>query len=396
MKKNTRFVGLDVHKDTIAVAIAEPGRNGSVKYHGTIANSKKAVAGLVKKLGPVENLDFCYEAGPCGYVLYWLLLGLGAVCSVVAPSLIPERAGDRVKTDRRDAEKLARLHRSGELTAVWVPDREHEALRDLVRAREAAVEDRTRARNRLTKFLLRRGITKPKGWSSWTQQHGLWLEQQVDLLTIAADRITLTDHIQEVRRLDERIERLEQALEDTLADAPEELQAVVAGLAAFKGVGRLTATTLAVEVGRFSRFEHPKELMSYCGVVPSEFSTGGPGKAQRGKITKTGNAHLRRVVIESAWHYGKRPRTSRVLGKRQAMMSAQLAHQGQVAQEIVAISWKAQQRLSRRYQRLVLREKPSGKAIVAVGRELLGFLWDAAVRIEASYASRRDNMNLAA
>lgn len=396
MKKNTRFVGLDVHKDTIAVAVAEPGRNGEVKFHGTIANSKKAVARLIKKLGPVENLDFCYEAGPCGYVLYWLLLGLGAVCSVVAPSLIPERAGDRVKTDRRDAEKLARLHRSGELTTVWVPDREHEALRDLVRAREAAVEDRTRARNRLTKFLLRRGITKPKGWSSWTNQHRIWLEQQVDQLPIALDRITLTDHVQEVRRLDERIGRLEQALDDALADAPEELQAVVAGLAAFKGIGRLTAATLAVEVGRFSRFDNPTQLMSYCGLVPSEYSTGGPGKANRGKITKTGNAHLRRVVVEAAWHYSKRPRLSRALGKRQALMSERLAHHGQVAQEIVATSWKTQQRLSRRYQRLLLRGKPSGKAIVAVGRELLGFVWDAAVRIEASYAARKEDMNLAA
>ncbi len=375
MKKNTLFVGLDVHKDTIAVAIAEQGREGEVRYYGTIPNTADAVRKLVKKLGPARRLKCCYEAGPCGYVLYWQLVKLGAECIVVAPSLIPKKSGNRVKTDRRDAEELARLHRSGDLTAVWVPDPAHEALRDLVRAREAAIEDQQAARNRLRSFLLRRGIKKPKGWSSWTKKHVTWVGQQKSKLEHEADRATFTDYLHEVEHAAERIVRLEKSLDEAVAQAPEQLREVVAALAALRGVAKLTAVTLVAEVGSFERFEKPSQLMGYCGLVPSEYSTGGPGKARRGKITKTGNAHLRRVLIESGWHYKMRPRRTGKLKKRQE----------HIGQEIREISWKAQHRLYKRYARLTLQGKPAGKAVTAVARELLGFIWDIAVRTERAY-----------
>lgn len=369
MKNATRYVGLDVHQDSIAVAIAEAGRRGEVRYHGTIPNTEAAVKKLLKKLGPAKQLQCCYEAGPCGYVLYWQLTKLGVECTVIAPSLIPEKAGDRVKTDRRDAEKLARLHRSGELTAVWVPDQAHEALRDLVRAREAAIEDQQRARNRLSKFLLRRGLVKPKGWSAWTQKHIRWIEQQK--LEQVIDQITLSEYLQEVKHVAERIKRLERAIDEAVAQAPEEMRAVLDALAALRGVARLTATTIMVEVGTLERFDNPRQLMAYCGVVPREHSTGGPEKkARRGAITKAGNAHLRRVLVEAAWHYSRPPRVSHKLEQRQQ----------KVSQDVKERSWQAQQRLYRRYWRLTSSGKPTGKAVTAIARELLGFIWDVGVR----------------
>lgn len=297
MSKNTRYVGLDVHKDSISVAVAEPGRDGEVRYHGVIANSEPAVRKLLKKLGSVETLRFCYEAGPCGYVLYWLLTKLGVDCTVVAPSLIPQRAGDRVKTDRRDAEKLARLHRSGELVGIWVPDEAHEALRDLVRLRESAVYDRGRVRDQLTKFLLRRGRTKPKEWTSWTCKHLEWIRTQK--FEHSSDNVIHTELLYKVEQEGARITRLEEAINEAMTRAPAEQQELVAALATLRGVAQLTAVTLMVEVGNFSRFQTAGALMSYCGLVPSEHSTGGPDKAWRGRITKTGNARLRRVLGEA-------------------------------------------------------------------------------------------------
>lgn len=377
MSKNTRYVGLDVHKDTISVAVAEPGRQGEVRYHGVIANSEPAIRKLVKKLGPAEELRCCYEAGPCGYVLYWQLTALGVDCTVVAPSLIPERPGDRVKTDRRDAEKLARLHRSGELVAVWVPDPAHEALRDLVRLRESAVQNRLRTRQQLTKFLLRRGRPKPKEWASWTRKHLEWLRQQK--FDQESDEIIYSDLMSEMQHTDERVARLEKSIDEAMERAPAEQQELVAALATLRGVARLTAITLVVEVGCFSRFKKASSLMSYCGVVPSENSTGGPGKARRGRITKTGNAHLRRILGEASWHYTKRPRPSPKLARRRKGASPAL----------LEISRKAEQRLSSRFARLTFKGIPRPKAAMAVARELLGFVWDIGVQVEQQQRERQ-------
>src|SRR5207247_2041413 len=294
MDKDSRFVGLDVHAETIAVGVAEPG--GEVRSLGTIPNTPEAVRRLVKKLGPPETLRVCYEAGPTGYVLYRQLRALGVPCAGLAQPRGRVKAGDRVKTDRRDAEKLARSYRSGDLTPVWVPDPGHEALRDLVRAREAAKKDQLRARHRLGKFLLRQGRRAPTGSKAWGVKHRAWLQ------TI--------------------------------------------------------------------RFAKPRQLMGYSGAVASEHSSG-PHR-RRGGITKTGNAHLRRIVIEAAWAYRHRPAIGGTLRARQAGLS----------EEVKALAWKAQHRLHGRYARLIAKGKAPTQVVTAIGRELLGFIWAIGVHVE--------------
>src|SRR5258708_21891343 len=284
MKEKLRFLGLDVHAETIAVAIAEP--DGEVRSLGTIPNRAESIRKLIRKLGPAEKLRVCYEAGPTGYVVYWQLAELGVQCEVVAPTLVPVKAGDRVKTDRRDAEKLARCYRAGDLTPVWVPTAEHEALRDLVRAREGAKKDERRARHRLQKFLLRRGVRTPRGMREWTETHRTWVSGLT--LELGAQQATLTDYAAEVDHVSHRIERLDQAIDDAVAAAPATMRAVIEALQAMRGISKLTATTIVSELGQLSRFEHPRELMSYSGSVPSEHSSG--AKTSRGSITKAGNA----------------------------------------------------------------------------------------------------------
>jgi transposase len=383
MKKHTRYVGLDVHADTIAVAVAEEGREGEVRSLGVIVNSAAAVRKLVGKLGGAEGLRCCYEAGPCGYVMYWQLTALGVACEVIAPTLIPTKSGDRVKTDRRDAVKLARSYRSGELTAVWVPDAAHEALRDLVRAREAAKKDQLRARHRLGKFLLRRGLRRPSETKQWGVVHLKWIESLH--FEHVAQEATFVDYLHEVRHAAERIERLETSLDEAVGNMPSELRAVVDALQALRGVAKLNAVTIVAELGQLARFDRARQLMGYSGLVPSEWSSGGPGKARRGGITKTGNAHLRRVLLEAAWCYRHRPCDSAPLRARQKGLSA----------EVKAIAWKAQHRLHHRYWKLSARRKPQ-QATVAVARELLGFIWAIGVQVERNELKRTANARKAA
>lgn len=362
-----RFVGLDVHADTIAVAVAEP--DGDVRSMGVIPNQAESIRKLVNKLAPVEALRVCYEAGPTGYVVYWQLTALGVTCEVVAPTLVPTKAGDRVKTDRRDAEKLARCYRAGDLTAVWVPDAAHEALRDLVRCREAAKKDQLRARHRLGKFLLRRGRRPPATMHAWTQTHLAWVKTVH--FEHAAQETTLLDYLHEVEHVAERIERLERAIDEAVKTAPTRMRVVIEALQAMRGIALVSAVTIVAEVGELSRFAKPRQLMGYSGAVSSEDSSG--PRIRRGAITKTGNAHLRRVVIEAAWAYRYRPAVGAALRKRQTPVSA----------EVTAIAWKAQHRLHARYRHLLAKGKCKQEVVTAVGRELLGFIWAIGVKVEA-------------
>jgi transposase len=368
MKEKVRFLGLDVHAETIAVAIAEP--EGEVRSLGTIANRAESVRKLVRKLGPVEQLKACYEAGPTGYVLYWQLAELGVSCEVIAPTLVPMKAGDRVKTDRRDAERLARSYRSGDLTAVWVPDEGSESLRDLVRAREAAKQDQLRARHRLSKFLLRTGQRPGAGVKAWTQSYMVWVKQ-IHFAQVARES-TLLDYLHEVEHLVERVKRLEQAITEAVKLAAPEVQEVVKGLQALRGIAQISAVTIVAELGEISRFQSARQLMGYSGMVPSENSSG--GRTQRGRITKTGNAHLRRIAGEAAWSYRMRPCVGPALRKRQ---------EG-VAEEIKEVAWKAQHRLHKRYLRLGAAGKDQKKIVTAIGRELLGFIWAIGIKAEAA------------
>jgi transposase len=369
-----RFVGLDVHAETIVAAVAEEPVNGEVRSMGTIPNRLESLRKLMAKLGTASNLRVCYEAGPTGYVLYWQLTQMGIACQVIAPSLIPTKAGDRVKTDRRDAEKLARNHRAGELTAVWVPDADHEALRDLVRAREAAKKDQLKARHRLGKFLLRHD-RRPQDLKAWTKQYLDWIRTHVRFAQKALEA-TLADYLEEVDHVAGRILKLEKAIDEAVAAAPAEIRAVIEALQALRGVAQVTAATIVSEIGSFSRFQSPRQLMGYSGLVASENSSG--GRVQRGSITKAGNGHLRRVLVEAAWAYQHRPNVSGFLLRRQKNLT--------IPEEAKKIAWKAQQRLHKRYQAFSARGKNKNQIVTALGRELLGFLWAIAVKTEQCYA----------
>jgi transposase len=379
--RNVRFVGLDVHAQTIAVAVAETG--GEVRSLGVIPNSAESVSKLIKKLGKPEQLRVCYEAGPTGYVLYWQLTKLGVRCEVVAPTLIPVKPGDRVKTDRRDAEKLARCYRAGDLTVVWVPDARHEALRDLVRAREAAKSDQLRARNRLSKFLLRQGRRAPEGTQAWTGKYLKWIKEQVRFEQ-PAQEATLLDYLHEVEHAGERIQRLEKSIDAAIETVPEKMRAVIQGLQSLRGIAKISAVSIVAELGEISRFAKPAQLMGYSGAVSGEQSSG--ERTQRGAITKAGNAHLRRIVVEAAWSYRHRPNIGATLAARQKDNS----------EAVKEIAWKAQHRLHSRYSKLCAKGKTKQKVVTAVGRELLGFIWAIGVHVEQAVNVRAPQRGRAA
>jgi transposase len=354
-----RYVGLDVHAETITAAVAE--MDGAVHELGTIANAPAALRKLMRKLGPIAALRVCYEAGPTGYVVYWQLVALGVACEVIAPSLIPTKAGDRVKTDRRDAVKLARCYRAGELTPVFVPDRATEGLRDVVRAREAAKQDLLRARHRLGKLLLRHGRQRPAGMRAWSVRHEQWLgTQRFALETV---QLVYDEYRAALSVLVARVARLEEAMRTGVATLRPEQQAVVTGLTALRGVRDVTAITVVSELTTLTRFAGARPLMAYAGLVPREHSS---GRSQwRGAITKTGNAHVRRVLVEAAWGYRHRPVTTARLRQRQ---------QGQPA-VVLAVAERAQHRLCARYRALATRGKAPLFIATTIARELLGYMW---------------------
>jgi transposase len=364
MNKTVHYIGLDVHKETIAVSIA-PQNTTEVRRYGIIGGTLAAVDKLVKKLQlPGVELRLVYEAGPCGFVLCRHLCAKGLHCEVVAPSLIPRKASDRVKTDRRDADQLARLYRAGELTGIHVPDQEDEAIRDLVRARFSAMTDQRQARNRLKGFLLRLGF-RYTGKSSWNDAHRRYLSGLV--MPQAPQQIAFQEYIHAINDATERLARLTQAVEDALPGWKWE--PVVRALMSLRGVQVLTAMTLVAEVGDFGRFEDPRSLMHFLGLTPSEHSSS--DKRVQGGITRCGNAHGRRVLTEAAWQYRLTPKVSEAMQKRQE-------HQPKAVR---LIAWKAQQRLHKRFKQLSFRKK-SVVAATAVARELTGFVWAIARQVK--------------
>lgn len=358
MKNYSKFVGLDVHKADISVGIANADR-GEAGFYGTIENTPHAYLKLARKLSKSgEEILFCYEAGPCGYEVYRQLTKSGYDCVVIAPSLIPKKAGDRVKTDRRDAVNLARLLRAGELTPIWVPDTEQEAMRDLTRAREDMKAVERHSRQRLGGFLLRNGKVYP-GLSKWTKTHFKWLEGL--RFDTAVQQIVFQEYLDIVKHTQGRVAAMEEEMRKALTGWT--LQPVVEGLMALRGVSLVTAMTLMAELGDLSRFESPRQLMSHLGLVPSEHSSG--ERQKRGGITKTGNSHVRRVLVEAAWTY-KSP------ARKTAHLQQKAKKTSRVVQEI---AWKAQKRLCNRYWYLINKGKLPVKSCIAVARELVGFIW---------------------
>jgi transposase len=374
MNKSIHYIGLDVHKETIAVSIA-PQHSTEVRRYGIIGGTLDAVDKLVKKLAPPlpdgqeVELRLVYEAGPCGFVLCRHLRHKGFDCEVIAPSLIPKKTSDHVKTNRRDADQLARLHRAGELTAIHIPDQEDEAIRDLVRARYSAITDQKQARNRLKGFLLRLGY-RYTGKSSWNDPHKRYLSGLV--MPQAAQQIAFQEYIHAIDDSTDRLARLTQAVEDAVTGWKWE--PVVRALMSLRGVQVLTAMTLVAEVGDFSRFEDPRSLMHFFGLTPSEHSSG--DKRVQGGITRCGNSHCRRVLTEAAWQYRLKPKVSEAIQKRQEHQS----------KEVRLIAWKAQERLNKRFKLLAAKKK-SVIAATAIARELTGFVWAIACQVKPARAA---------
>ena len=360
------FVGVDTAKARNAVAVAEGGRNGEVRYLGEFDNTPEATARLIRKLaGRYETLHICYEAGPTGYGLHRQIIKLGHECMVVAPSLIPRRPGDRVKTNRRDAQSLARLLRASELTAVWVPDETHEAVRDLVRTRAIAVEDYRRKRQHVTSFLLRHGRSYD-GKTSWRGLHKRWLDGQN--FAHPAQRLAYQEMLNAVQSTVERLDRLEAALIEIIPSWT--MAPVVRAFQAMRGVQVMTAVTMVAEAGDLRRFDHPSQLMAFLGLVPSERSTG--ETRHQGGITKTGNGSARKALVEAAWTY----RHSAGIGVQHQ------ERQKGLPEQVREIAWKAQTRLCARYRKLMAKGKRNTVVVVAIAREIAAFLWAIARHVD--------------
>ena len=353
------FVALDVSKTKHAVAIADGGRGGEVRFLGDIPSSPAAVERLIGKLaGRYGKLHFCYEAGPTGYGLYRQIQTLGHACLVIAPALIPKRPGERVKTNRRDAVTLARLHRAGELTGVWVPDAVHEAVRDLVRAREAAADDLRRKRQQLLSFLLRHGRVYAGG-GHWTLAHRRWLAKQS--FEHAAQQIVFQEAIDAIEDSVQRLRRLEQQL--VLIVPSWSMAPVVQAYQAMRGASFLVAVIFAAEIGDVRRFDTPRQLMSFLGLVPAESSTG--DTVRRKGLTLAGNRRARRALVEAAWTYRYPARVSETLRARLDGLP----------KAVRDIAWKAQVRLCARYRRLSAAGKKLPVVVAAIAREMAAFLW---------------------
>ena len=370
-------VGLDTHKAKIAVAVAvavavaEPGRSGEVRFRGEIANRPEAVRRLIERLAEKNGeLRVCYEAGPCGYGLHRQITALGHDCAVVAPSLVPVRAGNRVETNRRDAVTLARLHRAGELTAIWIPDPTHEAMRDLIRARTAAMEVVRRARQQLQGFLLRHDRVFA-GRTTWSPAHRRWLAGL--RFEHPAQQIVLQEQVDAIAEAERRRDRLNQQIRELVPGWS--MAPVVAALQAMRGVAFLSAVVLVAEIGDFRRFANPRQLMAWLGLVPSEHSSG--PRVERGGITKAGNGRARRVLVEGAWSY-RFP--ARVTGELQARLEG-------VPDAARAIAWKAQLRLCARYRRLVAAGKYANLVTAAIAREMAAFAWAIAAQVRPAAAA---------
>lgn len=360
---NALYVGLDVHRDTIAVAVAEEGRRGEIRFFGTIANKADSVLRLTKQLTASGKVPtFCYEAGPCGYGLHRHLTKLGFESAVVAPAMIPRKAGDRVKTDRRDAEMLARLWRAGELTSIWTPDEEQEAMRDLIRTRKQAMDAVKVAKQQLLSFLLRHGLRYENG-SYWTKRHRRWLAE-LRRFRFTHQQLAFEELKRAVDQAEARVATLDQAVDEAVQTwrfAP-----VVDALRALRGVNTIIAATVVAEIGDITRFENPRQLMAWLGLVPSEHSSG--STTRRGRLTKTGNALARTMLVEAGWSYRHPPKEGQPYLKRSAHLP----------QEIKDIGWKAQTRLCKRFRHLSNTGKPQPRVLAAIARELAGFVWDIA------------------
>ena len=352
-----RFVGLDVHRDTIAIAVAELD-GGPAESLAVVPNDVVGLINRLRRLGPDESLRCCYEAGPTGFGLVRRLNKEGIFCVVIAPSLIPVQPGARIKTDRRDARNLANYLRSGNLTSIHVLDPLTEAIRDLERARDSAKRAERAARQQLSKFLLRHERWF-EGKSTWGPAHQAWLAAQT--FEIPAQQDVMSDYRETVELATARVARLTKQLAER--SASWEKASLVTALQALRGIEMVSAVTLAAEIGDFRRFAKASELMSFVGLVPSEHSSG--GSRRQGPITRTGNGHVRRILIEAAWHYRRQPRMSKAIRERNDRVSA----------SVRAIAWKAQQRLNKRLTRLLARGMTTTRAVTATARELVGFVW---------------------